>query len=406
MPILFAYPDDDTGSQLRWVALDANGDRVSGGQGTPADLAAQAGPRRLVLALPASLMSLAEAQVVAKNRKQLVRAVPYAVEDELAEDIEELHFALGPVRGGEVPVAVIARRRLEEILGSLADAGLQPAAVVPETLCLPRGGADWVLLLGERQAVLRTGDYSGYAMDPENVAELLAAELAAFEDKPEDAPGIRVIGDTGLELLPDSPLASRFDYQQPDGTVLELLASACQLNERINLLQGPFSPSNPIVELWGQWRVVLLLLGVAAVLYLGNVALDNQRLHAQKDEIHAAITDVFRDAIPDAKRLTKPEVQMRNRLRTLREGSDDGRPGFLSLLAAAGGTLMPSDQTAVKRLRFRNGRLEIDIEARTIEQLEKIQEKIRDNAVQASLDSIRNESGRYQGRLVIGGEST
>ena len=50
--------------------------------------------RKVVLLLKSNEVVLTTAVIPSKNRKQLLQAIPYALEDTLAEDIENLHFAV------------------------------------------------------------------------------------------------------------------------------------------------------------------------------------------------------------------------------------------------------------------------------------------------------------------------
>ena len=68
--------------------------------------------------------------------------------EQLAAEIDALHFALGPYQEDDTyPVAVVDRARIERWLGQLEEVGLQPDHLVPDLLALPRED-DWVLWIG------------------------------------------------------------------------------------------------------------------------------------------------------------------------------------------------------------------------------------------------------------------
>nr|MDQ2696253.1 type II secretion system protein GspL [Pseudomonadota bacterium] len=116
----FAAPD-----QVEWL-------RPGGAPeaGSLADLAARAGGLRPVLTAPAEAVLLTSARLPGRQRGTWLKAVPFALEDNLAEDVEDLHFAVGaPPPGGEVPVAVVRHDDLRGWLSACAGAGVAPAAV-------------------------------------------------------------------------------------------------------------------------------------------------------------------------------------------------------------------------------------------------------------------------------------
>jgi general secretion pathway protein L len=74
--------------------------------------------------------------------------VPYALEEHLAADIEELHFAIGKRAGDSLraPVAVVARALLQEWLTTLRAAGLEPSAIYADSDLLPENTGQAVAL--------------------------------------------------------------------------------------------------------------------------------------------------------------------------------------------------------------------------------------------------------------------
>src|SRR5207248_2821984 len=101
---------------------------------------------------------LLDAPQVSAQRAQLAKAVPFALEDQLASPVEDLHFAL-PERltPGHVVVAVVARRVLRDWLAKLATHGIRADALVPETLALPLQDGAATLLIENDRALVRRG---------------------------------------------------------------------------------------------------------------------------------------------------------------------------------------------------------------------------------------------------------
>ena len=74
-------------------------------------------------------MLATESDAPAKGAAKLAQVIPYALEERVADEIENLHFAIGDrdAASGRVPVVVIARARIDERLAELRAAGLNAA---------------------------------------------------------------------------------------------------------------------------------------------------------------------------------------------------------------------------------------------------------------------------------------
>src|SRR5256884_98482 len=103
------------GEPASWLIADARGAPAGPAQGGPWTLAAARAPGRRVCALvPGADVLLAEPEIPVKAGAKLQQLVPYALEEQLADDIDDLHFAIGKRAGdsARAPVAVVARALL------------------------------------------------------------------------------------------------------------------------------------------------------------------------------------------------------------------------------------------------------------------------------------------------------
>ena len=99
--------------------------------GTLGEAAADAQGRRIVVVVPGQDVLLTAAVVPSRNRQRIVEALPYILEDQLASDVDELHFAVGArVRDGTVPAAVVAHERMAHWLAQLRSVGIDPDELV------------------------------------------------------------------------------------------------------------------------------------------------------------------------------------------------------------------------------------------------------------------------------------
>src|SRR5207248_1404181 len=111
----------------------------------------RAAGRRVWVIVPGTDVLLAEPEVPVKAGLKLQQLVPYALEEQLADNIEDLHFAIGKRASDSIraPVAVVARALLDEWLATLRSSGIEPEAIHAESDLLPGNPAHAVVLLEE-----------------------------------------------------------------------------------------------------------------------------------------------------------------------------------------------------------------------------------------------------------------
>src|ERR1700681_1764548 len=124
-----------------WLVVDSRGAPTGPPQAGPLSLATpRAAGRRVAVLVPGTDVLLAEPEVPVKAGARLQQLVPYALEEQLADNIDDLHFAIGKRAGDSqrTPVAVVARALLDEWLTTLRSSGIEPEALYADSDLLPQ----------------------------------------------------------------------------------------------------------------------------------------------------------------------------------------------------------------------------------------------------------------------------
>jgi general secretion pathway protein L len=164
-----------------WLPVDPRGAPAGAG----GDLASIPRGAAVTVLVPGADVLLTEAAVPTRSRGRLLQALPFALEDQLAEETEHLHLAVGPILGGPVAVAVASRSALEGWLGALRQSGVEPAALVPDVLALPLAPGTWHVAVEGPRALVRTGERAGFAADRQALGTLLRLALEGTPRPPE-----------------------------------------------------------------------------------------------------------------------------------------------------------------------------------------------------------------------------
>jgi general secretion pathway protein L len=164
--------------RLEWSA--AGGGAVSGcRRGTLEEFKTDAGRNPVTLVLPATEVLLTTARLPTANDRNMAAALPFAVEEQFADGVENLYFAHGRrSSGGEIPVMAVRRKLLDERLQLLENAEIRVASVLPETLLLPPRDGHWTMLAEGDCLALRYGPFSGLGIERSVASTILSRLLA------------------------------------------------------------------------------------------------------------------------------------------------------------------------------------------------------------------------------------
>jgi general secretion pathway protein L len=134
------------------------------------------GPATILV--PTEQVRLLAVDLPLASRAKRLEALPFAVEDLIAEPAESVHLALGAeVAPKRYLVGVVGHAVMAGWIEAAEAAGLDHAAMVPDALALPQPGeGEWAVDLDGGRAVVRAGDGTGFAIP---VAMLVAAWEAA-----------------------------------------------------------------------------------------------------------------------------------------------------------------------------------------------------------------------------------
>ncbi|MFP4132172.1 MAG: type II secretion system protein GspL, partial [Thiohalospira sp.] len=204
--------------------------------------------------VPTDELWLARADLPAVSRTRLARAVPYALEDRLVDEVEDLHFALGGRNEAGVACAVVTRARMDAWLEALTRAGIRPRALVPDVLALPEPAeGEWTALAAgpDGPVVVRTGPEDGFTLEAEALAAVLEGALAPPGGG--ERPRRLRLWVEGEEAAPELGEAVEVVVEKAREGAPGLLAPRAMGG--LNLLQGDYSPREDWARRLRRWRL-------------------------------------------------------------------------------------------------------------------------------------------------------
>ncbi len=375
-----------------WAMTNASGELVSAAQsGKLSEASASVAGKQSIVVLPGDNVLLAEAEVPGNSAARALQAIPYALEEQVADDIENLHFAVGKKdKGNHYPVAVINRDTMETLRDQLDDAGLRPTEVVPEILALPKldpatSGPVWTGLIDDHNAVVRLNGYKGFATDPDTAEIMLDGARQEFEE--EFSRGIVLFHtnhDTGEFAVDNLDVDARYCESR-----LGLYATGLANSPRINLLQGDFSYRQQLDLAWKPWIWTAVLGLVLLGIFAASSLFDYVRLGDQQERLQQQITQTYTETFPGT-RARRPIAQMKQQLKAL--GAPVSSTGFTNDMAIIAAAFSTQPQSSINSLGYRPGRFDIDMSTDELPSLDKLKQEIEKNGtLRMSVQSTRRQ---------------
>jgi general secretion pathway protein L len=377
------WPTEDR--ELRWRRTEAGG---AVRQGSQRGLEGLAAADEILVWTPASETLLLRARLPTRSAAKIAQALPFALEDQLIDAPEKLHFAFVHEADGALAVAVTRRERMEGWLAGLVAAGLAPARLAPVTLSLPLADRSWTLAFCDGEMVLRSGLHAGFGgprePQPPGWLHTALAEARADAKAPErillvDAPGDLDAGawraalGLPLEALSAAPAAV------PEAPLDLLQQRYAQRRGRGAALQRAYLPAAALLVA----SLVLTLL-VDAVEW-GRTA---YRAHAADSEMRAILMKSF----PDTRVIVDPAEQMRRGLDALGAKSGAASPGdMLFLLARASPAFEGQARLRVQGIDYADRTLSVRMAA-TQADAETLARALRERSLDVAVDRSGGEA--------------
>ena len=296
---------------------------VSNDQGSLSSVAelstlAERFPGCKVLALvPTELVSMHRLTLPGRLNKAVLQSLPYRLEDELAEDVDRLHFAVLGKEGDDTRIAVVSEEKMAFWRDSLQASGLNCRQWIPEALALPWADGEHSVLNIEEQWLVRSDRWQWQACDP----QWLPLYLDSLKQE-EDPVAV-------TSFSPATADCTGEWHFEDAGSPLEVLAPAA-ITEKANLLQGKWQTESSSSKKLKPWRLSAGLLALTLAVFTASSILKTSLIEQEAQQIQAQSLDIYNQLFP-GERVVRLESQIQQKLQAI-NSSTDMDSGMLYLL--------------------------------------------------------------------------
>lgn len=396
-----------------WVAVDQTGALLGKSAcGSPEDAKHAAEGRQLIVLVPSLDVVRMTAEAPVRSGARLLQALPYALEEQVADDVDTLHFAAGPrLESGKVAVAVVRREAMDAWVQRLAGAGLRADRLYGDADAIGCTPNTMTLLLEDRGAILSDPDGGITAMDPDAWETILGAWIARRSTTDAEGHGpLHLVVYATPEMLDHhgevferlrSQLES-VDLRSLSDGALPRLAAQIVTAPGINLLQGDYAERSAFSSYWPAWRLaaglLVLLTAVATAQQLAEIS----RLRQQVGALDAVVDKAFHYVFPDAGPIQDARAQLSSRLRQLGDRETGASHEFLDALDVVARAMKSGGDSRIEAISYRAGTVELRVRAPTVEVLDRIQQAITAaGGLKAEIQSANASGSEVVGRLQI-----
>src|SRR5262245_36805874 len=330
--------DEVTLDDVAWVVLDDGMIRSqgSGNSSGLADLASNPAftdPNNVVLLVPAEFCLSVQCSIPGRSIAQIRRALPFAVEEHLASDIDEMHIAPGTIRR-DAPIDVVAIEHglLGGWLDALARLGLSPGHAIPDAALLDTS-ADTITVLFDGERVLVRTPKQWLAAGIYALPAALSAAVGEGGSEIADAQASS-LGPLHVRAINGAiPPIARADLEQRAGraieweedetdapTLVHLARAFSPARIAVDLLTGPYARARERSAVWTRWRVAAGL--AAAWVVIALVATGARGLWAdhRANVLEARAESLYKEFFPNDRRIQDVKAQMASHLHLGRGG--------------------------------------------------------------------------------------
>jgi general secretion pathway protein L len=286
------------------------------------------------------------------DRKARV-AIPYALEDKVAQPVEELHFAFDKVwyYDNHYLITVISKQRIRTLMNAL-----QEQEIGYDVITL-----DWFALLPHQQCI----NGSDLLVNNEDYKGVLSGELALsyLEKHPLNPP--LVFTNSELKVNATLPVSPDSSYTW--------IAQKLSKTKPLNLCQGEMLPNSNSGGLKKGYLIASVLCGIWLLSLIIVNAISLHLINKKIDIIDKKIAVIYHEFFPEAKQVISPKFRIS---KLLGETNSNGQTRFWVLLNQFAKTISDSKIT-VEQLRFQNNTLSVTVVSADFASLEIFENNLR-----------------------------
>lgn len=394
--------------QLRWCWLSALGLPEQTGAGQMADLSASLPntPVQAWLLLPGEMVVTRELSFQEKEKKHLKTLLPFQIEETVIGDVDQFHFAFGPLKTDKVAAAWLDKIWLQKCFQQLQALPVEITRMWADYLTVPyQNSAEqadralWSLELAGDDVRVRYGQALGFTTHKAHIANTLGL-LLNQQNLTSNLPDLHLYAASDEEL---AQLVALLPISLADKVSQKNLLNPWQrdyLDKSINLGQGEFSQRLPIERWWKHWRKVALLAACCLATHVGIQLYQIHDLKTDNLKIRQAMEASYRAVVPQGA-YVDAEKQLLGLTRNL--AADSHAVSVVGILGKVLPELASRSGVQVRSIQYQgdSGEMNLQLQADQFDAIQSLRTAIEQKGLQAELLGLNAQGSSHSARLKI-----
>lgn len=387
---------------LSWVYSDVNND-FKLEQGALSEAAKASLQKNITIVLPGEDVLFLTAEIPGKNIQRIQQAVPYALEDEVIDDVDDLYFSIKKQNSDSLDnyynVSAINKSYFESIIQQLESAGIFAEAMIADYFLLK----DSPCLFFDGTRIIYNNKNMKFSS---SVNGVIQSDYEFFDENKKL---------TLINCNKPSNVNGFIDSLKENSNVLEEKCDVAPLlylvekrsNINVNLLRGEYKKKKDWSQTGKTWLPVtalfLIWFSIQSVLFV----FDYIGLSKQNKSLNTEITNIYKKTFPESKRIVDAKAQMQQKLSSFKKRSDQSGRSFSEMLSNSASVFSRIKGLKIKSLRYYDGRISLEIQIKSLQGLDKLKEQlINDKNYRVEIQNASSGKNSVTAQLqIIGAES-
>lgn len=344
------------------------------------------------LILNGPICQVLSAQMPVKQSRQIIKALPFALEEQLANEIDHNHIQFLGREGTQAHALVCDIHIMETLIQQF-----NPDKLLYLPLLLPQIEQGICVCILDGMASIRYSTYGAMNI----TAELLTLALEKLKIKEDMIVEFYDLDDQH-NLLPLEIENLGYEVQQPERKELINHIEKASIGYQWNLLTGAYAKKKAPVKTKQSKLKSPLSIAAALIISVFFIQLIQMKQYQQMTELVKDASKSFYVTLFPGENVRSIRRQFRDKLEESGSGPVTSA-GFISILAAATKDISTNSNIEWDAVRFtrQKNELEVNVIVDNIAQLDSIKQKMTSNGLLVDIASATNTGKRIKGVLKV-----
>lgn len=363
----------------------------------------------MIALLPPEEVLLLTIKLPLIKKNQLIQAIPFAIQEELSEKVTHYRFTILDEQEptGEVHLALIEKNHMKHWHQLLSEHQMQAHYFIPTLLTVPFQTNCINIMKHETMCLVRSGEYSGFVTQTENLNALLELhlkEMAEIEKHEKiivrcydpDPVNTRIPFDKNLDIAVEV-------QSLPESQYFTDLAQNALNNLRYNLLWGKLQARSKNQKIKRYWQITLSCLIAIILIAFINKIIQYNVYSSQNSALLAQIATVYKQNFPDSTEMVAPKLRLEEKLNALNSIAADNP--YLNLLGTAGQVLKNTSILKINTVQFSNNTVSLEVSTQNFTELNDVITRLKETGLQVTQINAHSQDNSVSTTVLIKGST-